>query len=76
MWEYLIGYGPLGQDGDAQFVIEERGWPDRAAMQAAMAVDGWACVAVEPHRNGAQRFIFQRDVQQRADAPRHLLPCW
>ena len=76
MVEYLIGYGPLADQGAAQFVVEERDWPDRAAMQAAMEAEGWECVAVEQHRPGVQRFIFQRSVAQHADAPRHLLPCW
>ncbi len=76
MWEYVIGYGPLGQDDAARFVIEERGWPSREAMLEDVRAEGWECVAIEPHRQQAQRFVFRRAVGHRADAPRHLLPCW
>jgi hypothetical protein len=80
MWEYLIGYAdaaagnPLG--GDAPCAVEEREWPDRAAMEAALRAEGWEVCEESPHREHGRRIVFRRPVEQSASPPRHLIPCW
>ena len=73
MWEYLIGYA--GGSGDAPCAVEEREWPDRAAMEAALLAEGWEVCEDSPHRQG-RRIVFRRPVEQSASPPRHLIPCW
>ena len=74
MWEYVIGYGP-GQD-DAPWVVEERSWASREAMAAELGAAGWELIDDQPHRAELRRLVFRRAVEEAAQAPRHLLPCW
>ena len=80
MWEYLIGYaddaGGNPQGGDAPCAVEEREWPDRAAMEAALRAEGWEVCEDSPHREHGRRIVFRRPVEQSASPPRHLIPCW
>ncbi len=73
MWEYLIGYAA---SGEAPSVVEEREWPDRAAMVGQLAAEGWELYAEVPHRPHVRRIVFRRPVNEAAQLPRHLIPCW
>ena len=76
MWEYLIGYADDAGSGDAPCAVEEREWPDRAAMDAALLAEGWEVCEDSPHREHGRRIVFRRPVEQSASPPRHLIPCW
>ena len=73
MWEYLFGYAA---PGDAPCVVEEREWPDRAAMVGQLAAEGWEVCEDVPHREHARRIVFRRPIPEAAEPPRHLIPCW
>ncbi len=74
MWEYLIGY--VAAQSAAPWVVEEREWPDRAAMEAQLSAEGWELFEEAPHRNNGRKIVFRRAVQHAAEPPRHLIPCW
>jgi hypothetical protein len=74
MWEYLIAYGPA--QGDAPWVIEERIWNDRPAMEAALIAEGWEVFDEQAHRADARQVVFRRKHELAVESPRHLIPCW
>lgn len=74
MWEYLIGY--VAAQGDAPCVVEEREWPNWAAMEAQLNAEGWELLEEAAHRAEMRRVVFRRAIANSASLPRHLIPCW
>ena len=74
MWEYLIAYGPA--QGDAPWVLEERQWHNRQAMESALAAEGWEVFDEHAHRHDARQVVFRRASDKHVESPRHLIPCW
>ena len=74
MWEYLIGYADARDD--APCAVEEREWPDRAAMVGQLGAEGWELFEDVAHRPNARRIVFRRAIDHAGEPPRHLIPCW
>ncbi|KPL90266.1 hypothetical protein [Herpetosiphon geysericola] len=74
MVEYLIAYAPV--QGDAPCAAEAREWSDRAAMEAELQAEGWHLIESAEYRAAMLKLVYQRDLAQRQEAPRHLMPCW